>query len=74
MKDNGDTIYSMDKEKKCGQMVLSMKESMFKERNTGMVSIVGTMDQDMMGNGLRIKLRGQEHILGLMEGNSKDNG
>jgi hypothetical protein len=57
MKDNGDTIYSMDRAKKCGQMALYMKENMLRVKSMDTAYIVGMMVQGMMENGMKTKLK-----------------
>lgn len=55
MKEHGKMIFSMDKEKKHGQMAQFMKESIWEVKSMVSGSIVGMMDQDMKVNGMKIK-------------------
>ncbi len=55
MKDSGKMTFSMDKEKKHGPIVLSMKVSITVERSTVLASIVGTMVQPTRVTGSRTK-------------------
>ena len=55
MKENGKTIFNMDKEKKPGLMAQYMKETMFLERNKDSEFTVGTMDHDMKEIGTKTR-------------------
>lgn len=57
MKVIGEMIFNMVKEKKAGPMDLSMKDSIWQERNMEWDSILGTMEVDIMENGLKIRLK-----------------
>ena len=64
MKESGVMIFNMEKAQKVGQMALSIKENIWLVKNMVVVSTAGTMDQNMMVNGMRIKLKEWEHIVG----------
>jgi len=64
MKDNGEMIFNMEKAKKAGLMAQCIKENIWLEKNMVAVSTAGMMDQDMMVNGMKIKSKVWELIVG----------
>jgi hypothetical protein len=76
MRDSGKMIFSMVKEKKCGQMALFTSKNYFNLNNSFLeeniivvknmvkVDIVGMMDQHMKEIGLKIKSKDMELING----------
>ena len=64
MRATGETIFSMDLEKKAGPMARFMKESTMLERNMASDFITGMMDLSIMESGMRIRSRDLEHIAG----------
>lgn len=74
MKDTGRMIYSMDLERKSGQIILGTKESIMKEKSTVEDAMFGLMVANTMEIGSKIGLKDMEHTLGLMEGSILDPG
>ena len=74
MKDSGETIFNMEREKNHGQINQFMKVSIWQERSMVLVYTLGTMDQDIQVNGMRIKSRDSVLTVGLTVVNIKENG
>ena len=74
MKAIGRMIYSMVLEKKCGQIILSMRENISKGRSMGKDYIFGQMEASMMVTGLRIGLKVMELTPGSMVDSTLDHG
>lgn len=70
----GKVINSMGLAKKYGQMVLNIKEIMYKEKNTELVNSNGLMDRFIKEIFSTIIFMVKEHINGAMGGNMKDSG
>ena len=66
MKVIGKRISNMDTAKNHGPTVQTTKENITKAKNMAKVITSGTMDQNMKGNGLIIKLKVMEIISGKM--------
>ena len=64
MRDIGRMIYNTDLERKSGQIIVNMKENILRGRNMVEDCIFGLMGVNMMGIGMKIKLKGMERILG----------
>jgi hypothetical protein len=64
MKDIGEMIFNMDKEKKAGLMDLFMRVNIWPVKNMDLVFTVGMMDQGIPVNGMKIKLKVLELIVG----------
>jgi len=64
MKDIGEMIFNMDKEKKAGLMDQFMRVNIWPAKNMALVFTIGMMDQDIPVNGMKIKLKVLELTVG----------
>lgn len=64
MKANGKMTFKKDKEKKCGMMVLVMKENISRAEKKDSEFTCGMMDLNTLVCGKRIRLKAWAHIIG----------
>ena len=64
----------MVKAKKAGKTVRCFKAIILKVKNTELVTTVGTMEANISETGMKIKSMGMAHILGSMEGSTREIG
>ena len=74
MKVTGKKINSMVMDLKHGQMVQNIKDSMFKERNMVLESLLGLMEAHIMVTLLKITFKEKENTTGLMVENTMEIG
>ena len=73
-RENGKMISNMEKERRYGPIILCMRATTTKEKNTGEVCTSGRMDPDTKATGTRTELKELENTNGKMGGATQENG